>query len=395
MAKTKHQSRGGSKEKPTQTPEELYTLATESLEQLDLEAAHAHAEALLHLVDTDLATKKSTIPQPLALPALNLLGEISIELGDEDAARVYFQFSVAGDPDGSVPEEAGGGAEKFLWLAQLSTDGGFDSVQWFEKGVSVLKTQISALEAGKSSLAADQVAVLLEDKRERVANALCSVAEIYMTDLSWEEDAENRCEALITEALLFAPEDPSVLQTLASIRLSQVKFEEAQSALTRSMALWEDLDPDDEAVPDFATRVSLARLLMEAEMEDEAMVVLERLALEDDQSVEACYLGGWCLNLMAEKSKPSASGITNGNSGSSPSEADANSLRHASWKWLRNTIKLYDAQQYEDINLRQHTDELLEGMQNEPGFVPPAEEAEEIEEWVDDADSGDEEMAES
>ena len=221
MAKTKTK-KSATKQKPTQTPEELYTLATECLEQLDFEQAQTHAEALLTLVDPDLAAKTSTKPQPLALPALNLLGEISIELGAEDKAREYFSLAVTGDPDGSVAEEAGGGAVKFLWLAQLSEEGGFDSVQWFEKGVSALKAQITALEAGKSIVSAEETQILLEDKRERVANALCSVAEIYMTDLSWEEDAEQKCEALSTEALLFAPEDPSVLQTLASIRLSQV-----------------------------------------------------------------------------------------------------------------------------------------------------------------------------
>ncbi|KAF2154603.1 hypothetical protein K461DRAFT_284958 [Myriangium duriaei CBS 260.36] len=336
-------------------------------------------------------TKTSTTPQPLALPALNLLGEISIELGDEDAAKEYFLLSVSADPEGQLPDEAGGGAEKFLWLAQLSTEGGFDSVQWFEKGVAVLKRQIAALEGPEAKKRPeDQTLALLEDKRLRVARALCSVAEIYMTDLSWEEDAEQRCEGLITEALLFAPEDPGSLQTLASIRLSQVKMEEARSALSRSMAVWKELDPDDEAVPDFAARISLARLLMEAEMEEEAMVVLERLALEDDQSVEACYLGGWCLNLMAEKRKAGSTNTSNGNT-----DTDADSLRQASWKWLRNTIKLWDAQEYEDIGLRQHTEELLESMRKEPGFTPPAEGAEEVEEWVDEEDSGDEEMAES
>ena len=166
-------------------------------------------------------------------------------------------------------------------------------------------------------------------------------------------------------------------------------MDEAKSALTRSMAIWKDLAPDDEAVPDFATRVSLARLLMEAEMEEEAMIVLERLSLEDDLSVEACYLGGWCLYLMGEKRKQSGS---NGTS----SDTDSLSVQQASWKWLQNTIKLYDAQQYEDVDLRKHTEELLEKMEQDSAFTKPAEGAdEEIEEWVDEEDSGDEEMEES
>lgn len=393
MAKTKTQSKSGAKApKPSKTPEELYTLASQSLDQLDFEDAQTHAEALLELVDPELAAGTSTSPQAMALPALNMLGEISIELGDEEQARKYFLLGVSGDPEGTVPEEAGGGAEKFLWLAQLSEEGGLDSVKWFEKGVSILKAQITALEAGKSTLSAEQIQIVLEDKRKRVGGALCSVAEIYMTDLSWEGDAEQKCENLITEALLFAPEDASVLQTLASIRLSQEKIDEAKSALTRSMALWKDLDVDDEAVPDFPTRVSLARLLMEADMEEEAMIVLERLALEDDQSVEACYLGGWCLKLMADKHKEASASTSNGTA-----DSELTSLQQSSWKWLKNTIKLFDSQEYEDIGLLQHTQELLAAMEKEPGFVAPVEGAEEeVEEWVDEEDdSEDEEMTES
>jgi len=388
MAKTKTQSKTGTKSQSAQTPEELYTLAATSVDQLDYAQALVHATSLLQAVDPDLACQKSTTPVPLALPALILLGEISIELGNDAEARGYFLLAIAGDPEGNLPDEAGGGAEKFLWLAQLSEDGGFDSVRWFEKGVAVMKRQIGELEKSKSA-ASEETLALLEEKRARVANALCSVAEIYMTDLSWEEDAEQRCESLITEALIFAPDSPGVLQTLASIRLSQVKVEEARSALRRSMAVWQDLDPDDDLVPDFPTRVSLARLLMEAELEDEAMVVLERLALEDDQSVEACYLGGWCLYLMAEKRDQA------GHNGNNTGLDEVGSTRQASWKWLQNTIKLYDSQHYEDERIRQHTEELLESMQKEPGFTPPEDGADETEEWLDDEDSGDEDMADS
>ena len=100
---------------------------------------------------------------------------------------------------------------------------------------------------------------------------------------------------------MVAPDSPEPLQTLASVRLSQEKLEDARAALTRSMEIWTDLPPEDPSVPDFPTQISLVRLLMEAEMEEQALDVLERLVEEDDHSVEAWYLGGWCLNLLAAK----------------------------------------------------------------------------------------------
>ncbi|GAB7338973.1 hypothetical protein MBLNU457_5642t1 [Dothideomycetes sp. NU457] len=387
MAKTKAESQSGKKQKkPAQkSAEELYALTIEAIETADLEIALEHAQTLLSVVDPDLAGTTSiseVIPKRPALPALNLLGEISVELGDIENARRYFLLAVKADPDGSVPDDAGGGAEKFLWLAQLSDDGGADSVTWFEKGVRTLKTQIEALE-NDTKMGAEEKEILINEKSGKVATALCSVVEVYMTDLSWEEDAETRCENLMTEALLYAPESPEVLQTLASVRLSQLKLEDAQSALTRSVAIWKDLDEEDDLIPDYPTRVSLSRLLMEAEMEEQAMIVLERLALEDDESVEACYLGGWCLHLLADKRKNAGA-----NGSSTKDDEDRIDTLKASRKWLLNALKLYELQDYEDDRLRDHANELVKELEGILGPVPEDADAdEEFEEWLDEEDS--------
>jgi hypothetical protein len=84
------------------------------------------------------------------------------------------------DPDGGISESKGGGAEKFLWLAQLSEEGGADSVRWFEKGVATLRRDIQSLE---QSASADDAAIAKEQK-QKLAHALCGLVEIYMTDLS-------------------------------------------------------------------------------------------------------------------------------------------------------------------------------------------------------------------
>jgi tetratricopeptide (TPR) repeat protein len=257
----------------------------------------------------------------------------------------------------------------------LNEEGGAESVRWFEKGIAVLKREIGELE-GKTVKKAE-VEELLEEKRQKIANSLCGIAEVYMTDLSWEEDAEARCDAAVTEALLFAPENPEPLQTLASVRISQLKPEEAKSALNRSMDLWKDLDPDDPKVPDYSTRISLSRLLMEAEMEDDAIEVLERLVGENDGSVEAWYLGGWCLHLLAGKQKAPGEDKT------------VTSLLRASRDWLENCLKLYTMLEYEDERLKEHADEILKELNDVLG--PST--GEEDEEWEDDeGEDDDEEM---
>jgi len=103
----------------------LLTQATAALQQGDIFGAVRPAKRALSLLD----------PQPEeALPALNLLGEIHIEQAQSTQQRQYFSKLQPIDEDGAISEDVGGGAEKFLWLAQLSEEGGQDSVDWFEKG---------------------------------------------------------------------------------------------------------------------------------------------------------------------------------------------------------------------------------------------------------------------
>ena len=183
MAKTKPQhkspnSKRKSKksQKPQQDPAELYAQAISILQTGQPEEALTVAQKLLKVVTpTSIFTLAS-------LPALGLLGEISIELGDAKGSRSYFSEAAKLDPEGKIPEDEGGGAEKFLWLAQLCEEGGKESVDWFEKGANVLRRDIGDLEASVR----DEVGqVLLAEKKRRLANVLCGVTEVYMTDLSY------------------------------------------------------------------------------------------------------------------------------------------------------------------------------------------------------------------
>jgi tetratricopeptide (TPR) repeat protein len=363
---------------PPASPEVLLAQASYILQQGDIVSSVPLAKRALSLLDPE---------SEAALPALNLLGEIHVELGEIDSARQYFLQAAAIDEDGTIREDVGGGAEKFLWLAQLSEDGGQDSVDWYESGASSLRIQIQAL-LDRKKLSAEGEA-MLEEKRRKLATALCGVVEVYMTDLSWEEDVEQKCEALVTEATIVAPGFAEPWQTLANVRISQQRMEDARAALKRSLDLWKDLPPDDASVPDYPTRVSLARLLMEADMDVEAIEVLERLVGEDDTSVEVWYLGGWGLYLMGEKQK---NGETKAEDGDGESWKVS---RISSRQWLSHSLRLFDQQDYEDERLGEHAKELLAKLNAELGGTAVEGEDEVGDEWEDEGSDEDEEMAES
>ncbi len=373
-SKDKARDRARAKAAATQSsnvnPRELLAQATAFLEAGDPETA-----AKIALVAYEHIGEKGR----QAGAALSLLGQIHVELGEVDTARAFFTAAVATDEDGSLPEDIGGGPEKFLWLAQLSEDGGQDSVAWFERGAAALRSQIQSLTESLESrpLTRDVQEAVIAEKRKRLAETLSAVVEVYMTDLSWEEDAEQRCEALITEATMLAPESAETWQTVANVRISQARTEEAQEALKRSLGLWADLAPEDPAVPPFPTRVSLARLLIEVEMEKQAMEVAERLIAEDDRSVEVLYLGGYARYLVGEKLK--------GQAQSADVEAWKNSWR-SSRKWLTQCLKVFGQEEYEDERLGEHAQDLLKSITAELG--EPAEDGEDA--WEDTDDEEDE-----
>ncbi|KAK8137712.1 TPR domain-containing protein [Apiospora sp. TS-2023a] len=332
--------------------------------------------------DDSKALSQSQTGSDSALAALNLLGQINIEIGEFEVARSFFLKAVAIDEDGSRSDETGGGPEKFLCLAQLSEEGGQDSVKWFEKGAAALKNQIQKYEDVKKLT--DEQEILLDELRQKHAMTLCAVSEIYMTDLSWEADAEARCEALVTEATLVAPDFAETWQTLASVRISQERFDDAKAALNRSLELWKDLPTGDPSVPDFPSRVALARLLMEVGMEQEAIEVLERLVGEDDHSVEVWYLGGWGLYVLGEKQKQQ--------------DASEGGEWQSTWisskTWLKQCLTLFAQQDYEDERLGEHANELLAAVTKDLGDAPSddEEEGDDADEGWEDDDASDEEM---
>ncbi|KAF1820902.1 uncharacterized protein K489DRAFT_260064 [Dissoconium aciculare CBS 342.82] len=416
MSRTKNNKPGQKarerRQKMTDQREQLYELALQQVEQSQPADALNTAKQLW--------TNVQNRPKAEQLPALNLLGEISIELGAVDSARSWFEKAVQLDPNGDIAAAQMSGAEKFLWLAQLSEEGGQESVSWYERGVNALQNEIAAIENGQvTGFDAEQLLQLRAEKKRKLANTLCAVIEVYMTDLSWEDDAEARCESLITQAVAVEDETSAeVLQVLASIRLSQTRKEDAQAALRRSLQVWQDLEPEDPAVPDFATKISLSRLLMEAELNTDAWKVLNRLIQEDDQSVEAWYLGGWCQYLVAEDYE-NGIGIKSAAGTDAPTltvEEQSQRLAQAAFKgsrrWLQSAQKLFKIQDYEDDRLLAHVQELLVKLDEKLG---PAEgkgngdgEEESEDDWegitdeegddddqLEDDDDGDARMAES
>jgi tetratricopeptide (TPR) repeat protein len=347
-------------------PDAALPLATECLRRLQSEQPppanlpnEQYVDSLLRIA----AEEKPVLPQ-----AVVLVAEVHLARGDASSAVQHFEAAVRIDPDGALVS-----ADPYLYLAQLCEEGGAKSIQYFERGCEVLRNEIEVL---NDSIQADdeEGQLIIKSKQAKLAEALCGMTEVYMTDLSFEEDAEQKCENYITEAVAVCPDELSAgtLQVLASVRISQERLDEAKEALSRSIAVWKDipLEVESDSRPDFAMRVSLSRLLMEVEMLEDATKVIEGLIRDDDESVESWYLGGWCQILVSQKAT-----------------TDQTSAKEKAKTWLDTCLRLYQIQEYEDDRLRDHALELRQGLKKDLGIDNDEDD------WEDeDEDSGDSEV---
>jgi len=121
--------------------------------------------------------------------------------------------------------------------------------------------------------------------------------------ISFESEAEKTCEDLLDLALRTDPDNSEALQSLASVRMSQQRPDEAKQILEQAWTKWKDLHLDNPALPPISNRLTFVRLFLELELYTPALLVLQGIMATDDQEVEAWYLEGWCLFLMSERAK--------------------------------------------------------------------------------------------
>lgn len=240
---------------------DLLAEAEASLDRFDLEACYNQCKDILS-------------QDPNHLDALQLNASVLIEMGQVAEARKVLQKAVALSPNA--------GFEKYLALAQLSD--GNEALGYYSEAARILKVALPGL----SSAGPEELAQI----RRQYSNILCSAAELYLTDLCFEEGAEGQCEALVTESTQADGENPEGHRILADLRLVQEKKEEAKEAIVNCLELWKDQSVDDLLFPLYDQRIAMAKVLVEVDLFDEAVFVLGGLLEEDDGVIDTWYLLG-------------------------------------------------------------------------------------------------------
>ena len=217
-----------------------------------LAAAQAHVDTL----DMEAAIAvylQILASSPQCLAAVDGLADAYMQVGDREQAMRALKRSIELQPDG--------GSDRFMNLGQLSE--GADALAWLERGVAMLRKQREA--CSPSSSDSEPSDAWLRATHE-LATALCSIAEVFLTDACDEPEAEERCDAAASEAVeLVRPLTHQALLepyvTLASVRLSQQRPVESRPLLLAALDIIANSDED--ALPPFDVRLSCAKLLME------------------------------------------------------------------------------------------------------------------------------------
>jgi tetratricopeptide (TPR) repeat protein len=206
---------------------------------------------------------------------LDALGEAYCELGNIPQGVECLKASIALNPVN--------GYQKYFYMGQLLE--GKESIQYITEGIRVARSALQRLSPSEGEY---------DEVLGHLVGGLCSAAELYLTDLCYDENAEQLCSSFIEEALQLAPLHFEALQSLASLRLSQQRPDDAKEAMLKSVAQWKDLEFEERPLMDI--RINGLKMLLEVGELDLCADLVEFMLEEDDENVELWYLRGFCAS---------------------------------------------------------------------------------------------------
>lgn len=249
----------------------LLEQANDCLTRMDFETAQGLLnEAKAFAEDND---DKATV--------LDLMGQVLTELNETENAIAVFKEAESLDPNGSF--------ERLLALGQLSTE--FDSLNYYKAGLMLLHQELFSL-GGKRKNESSAVTSRRNEISETASMVMCSMADLYVTDLCDEDGAEKECEHLLEEAIKICATNCEAFRALANLRTIQGNKPQATIYILHAYKLLTTAINQGKDLPEFFAKVELAKLLLELEQWKEACEMYALLLDENNQFIELWYQCG-------------------------------------------------------------------------------------------------------
>ncbi|KAG5491312.1 hypothetical protein JIQ42_01211 [Leishmania sp. Namibia] len=236
--------------------------------------------------------------------ALLALAQSAVDCGNVKAACEFYEVALAQSPNNDEVLEAyaeimihhaqdipraqqmlrhaidinpNQGYVKYLNLAQLCE--AKEALKCYEKAYEIASLTLHGCRKKKMRKAL----------QETMATICCAVAELYLTDLCFEENAEQQCEQAVARALELNSDIVEPHQLQASLRLSQCRPDEALQSLRRAVDVTHRLG--EEHQPTYESKIELGRLLMQVDPAEAFQFLLEVLQYGDNNPYVWFLLG--------------------------------------------------------------------------------------------------------
>jgi tetratricopeptide (TPR) repeat protein len=230
--RTSKKKRSSTKRNVARTPEvsldEILAAAEAALTSLENEKAvslYSKAASLLRMGKTI----ESDTRERVLIRVLEKLGESKVALEDQFGAKADFQEAIQlleqeSDKNISHHETR---SSLFFYVGQLGMEK--EALHAYKEGLTSLEVCFNLARQQSpdqmSDVEDDTSQKILLEFRTKLSGGYCAVAELYLTDLCYEENAETECESHLEKALQMKDIDDQpfadALQTIASLRLSQ------------------------------------------------------------------------------------------------------------------------------------------------------------------------------
>lgn len=133
------------------------------------------------------------------------------------------------------------------------------------------------------------------DNKDKIIECYLSIVDIYMTDLCFEEDAEQQCDYYLSQSLSLNENNFMVYSYLGSFKISQQSYDDALECFKRSWALFTEnisnIEMDKSKILQYC--YNLMKFLMELgdlSLIDSILVYSKQL---EDDNIEGFYLEGF------------------------------------------------------------------------------------------------------